>query len=174
MKSLVLVLVCSSAQAQVTVWSDLGHPPVIVRKTSDQSTSSTSYVNATELGWLVGANKSYAFLCHVSFQSSLVTNGFALSVNGPAAPVGLEYQTSYQVQANDGVASEKLMDERHDIAYDMMASTSATITANVDLAATIVGTFVNGPSDGTFSLRVKSETSGASITIKRGSWCTFF
>ncbi len=174
MKWLPLALICSSVQAQVTVWSDLGHPPVIVRKTSDQSTSSTSYVNMTELGWLVGANKSYAFLCHVTFQSSSTTNGFGLSANGPASPVGLEYQTSYQVMGNDGVASEKLMDERHDIAYDVMAATTATITANVDLAATIVGTFVNGPSDGTFSLRVKSETGGASITIKRGSWCTFF
>ncbi len=174
MRALLLVLICSSAQAQVTVWSDSGHPPITIKKTSNQSTTSTSFSDITGLSWVVGSGRAYSFLCHVVYQSVAVTNGFAFSVNGPPGPLNLEFQTTYQVVANDGVGSLAYLWGRHDTVYDSMPVVGTVPQANSDLVLIISGSFVNGPADGMLSLRFKTEVAGSAITVKRGSWCTFF
>jgi hypothetical protein len=87
-------------------------------------------------------------------------------VKGPATTL-LHYTTSYQTTAN-GTAGTDVMTQRNDTAYDVMAATTATITANVPLVCTISGLLIPS-ANGTLIPRVRSEVTASNITVKRGS-----
>lgn len=142
----------------------------IIRVTQDRSTSSTSFVDITDLTYAVAANTSYSFRCTLTFQSNLATNGFAFSVNGPASPTMIDYVTSYQTTAN-GTAGTDVITQRHDVAYNVMSNTTSTVTVNVNLSATIEGTLDNGANSGTLAMRYLSELGAQAITVKKGSSC---
>jgi hypothetical protein len=64
--------------------------------------------------------------------------------------------------------------DQHNDAYDSMTALTSTITANVDLYATIEGRINVGGTSGTFAARVASELANDNLTIRQGSWGMWF
>jgi hypothetical protein len=140
----------------------------IIRTAAGRTTLSTTYVDVPDMTYAVDASRSYTFRCTLSFSSTNATNGFAFSINGPSFSI-LSYTTSYQTTAN-ATASTTLFTTRHDTAYNAMTTTTSTISAGTNLAASVEGTFTTTAA-GTFALRYLSETNTDSITINQGSSC---
>ncbi len=157
----------------VVVHGCVSHSPRTVRKMVDSDFISTSYASA-DLTWQVTAGQQVAFLCHLTFRSAAPTTGFGISVIGPAAPALIEYVTTYQVLLNTGIASNGTLVSRHDVTYDAMSAITTTIASNVDLAAEVSGSLINGPNAGAMAIRLKTEIAGSAITLRAGSWCTYF
>jgi hypothetical protein len=145
----------------------------VIRTIADRSTSSTSLVNVTDLTYAVAANTSYSFKCNLTFNSNLLANGFAFSINGPASPTMIDYTTSYQTTAN-ATASTGLFTQRHDTAYNAMAVTTSVVTASTNLGATIEGTLTNGATAGNLTVTFASQSGAQTVTIKSGSSCTIW
>ncbi len=130
---------------------------------SDQTSSSPSYADVTGLTASVAANTTYVFEAYIIWQSSGSPEGIGLAVNGPASPTLLVSHAAVNVTASTyqyiTVAT----------AYDTgpLASSGAGAT---NRAAHVRGVITTGASSGTFAIRYRAETGGASsATVKTGS-----
>ena len=141
---------------------------LIARTTADRSTTSTSFVNVPDLSWNVAANASYAFQCRIAYTTGtfLGTPEMFLSVNGPASP------TAVQFSVFEGITSTTL-EAWTGNAYDTPTSPHNGNGAGTTAQPVVMrGTFENGATGGTLSLRFLSNTAlGNSVTILRGSFC---
>ena len=149
--------------------------PTGVKTTADQTINGTAYQTISGLGFPVVANTDYAFEFTIVFTSTAAT-GFGFSVSGPSPSqiVYIDYVVTYQTTAN-ATAGTDVMTQRHDIAYDAMPATTATVTGGVNLHAHIKGTLRTGAiTPGTLSARVRSESANNDLVVKRGSWGTYF
>lgn len=163
-------------QGPLALYSDvtaISGGPTTLKKTSDQTTASTAYVDVTGLSFSVSANTDYAFTFYVVIQSSGTTNGYGVSLNGPAAPTALSYRTEYQASAEANGTEYTASTYRHDTAYDAMPAMISTQAANTDRYVQITGRLRNGANAGTLTVRAVSETA-LNITVMRGSWGTYF
>ncbi len=144
-----------------------------LRTAANQTINGTAFQNITGLTFAVSANTDYAFQFRIVFQSAMTTTGFRFGVSGPAGAT-LEYTLRYQTVANSTTAGVATYLDQHNTAYDSMTATAATITANVDLYATIEGRINIGGTAGTFAARVASELANNDLTVRKGSWGMWF
>lgn len=132
------------------------------KKTSDFSTTSTTFVDVTQFTFAVAANTLYRFKFDVIFSTANATRGVSFAVNGPASP-------------NFCVASYKIYDatsspiDAFDRAYDTGATSLSQDTANVPVPATIEGLLSTGATSGTFALRFHAENAGFAAKVLTGS-----
>lgn len=130
---------------------------------SDQTSSSPSYADVTGLTASVAANTTYVFEAYIIWQSSGTAEGIGLAVNGPASPTLLVSHAAVNASASYYSVIKVAT------AYD----TGALITTGAgatDRAAHVRGVITTGASSGTFAIRFRAETGGASsATVKTGS-----
>ena len=144
-----------------------------LKTTGNQTINGTAFQNITGLTFAVSANTDYAFHFRIIFQSAQTTTGFRFGLNGPAG-TALEYTLRYQTVANSATAGVATYLDQHNVGYDQMTALTATIAANVDLYAEIEGTIRVGVVEGTLAARVASEAANNDLSIRRGSWGTYF
>ena len=147
-----------SASAQVNA--------LAARKTADQGSSSTTFADVTGLTWYVAANTNYAFVCDLSYTTGNATVALQLAVNGPASPTAVRYG----VTTATGAAAVHFASQS---AYDTNTNPAASGGATA-LPATISGVIENGATAGTVAIRFRSQTSGTTVTVLRGSSCTVY
>lgn len=131
----------TSAAAQTT-WT-------LVKKTSDQTASSTSFADDSALTFSVAANKTYLFRGSLYYTSG--TGGYKFAVDGPASPtafaagnVGASAGTTYNVAFVSSTASETNMTAFH-------------------------GILQNGSNAGSVVIRIAQNAAGTSLSVKKGS-----
>lgn len=142
-----------------------GGGPTLARKTATQTINGNVYQDITDLTFAVAANTTYHFVFYLSFRSATTTTGFGFSVNGPTQSL-LDYIVHYQTTANAATTGD--VTQRKDTAYDAMAATTSTITANADLRVRIEG-IVRTTAAGTLAARVRSELANNDLTVQAES-----
>jgi hypothetical protein len=133
-----------------------------VRLGSDQSTSSTSYQDATGLSFSVEANANYHFGFFVLFQASGTSVGIDLAINGPASPTKI----MYHVYLYDGTTTNVFTQFYR--AYDSGQALTGVDTANTDVPGWIWGNLSNGANSGTLIVRFKGPGLGT-VRVMTGS-----
>jgi len=129
---------------------------------STQSTTSTSLVDCTGLSVAVAANATYQIEGFILFQSTSLTNGIGMSLNGPASPTSIAFNiTIARTVSSNAVSNAK--------AYDEFTPTTDVAVINTTYFAAINGTLVNGANAGNLQMRFASETGAATARIVAGS-----
>lgn len=137
----------------------------VKRTTANQASTSTTLADVTGLLFPMKANTHYYFRCLGGYTSAASTTGLTISVNGPASPAWVSYAAQI---AMTGTTT----------AYGIGAAYDAPQTAPTGGGATMLpfsieGTLSTNASGGNFALRFASEVGGSTVTILRGSICTF-
>ncbi len=128
---------------------------------STQTTTSTTLVDCTGLSVSVAANSTYQIEGFILFQSTNATNGVGVSLNGPASPTEIAFNTALARSGSSVVSNAKAYDE-----FTVMPDVSI---ANTTYLAVMNGALVNGANAGTLKVRFASETGGATAKIMAGS-----
>lgn len=131
------------------------------RKTSDQATSSASFVDVTDLQFTLAPNTHYYWRFSGAYIAALTTTGVALSVNGPASPSFLRYVGKI-FTGSTAIAAAAAAN------YDVLTPAGNSGGAT-PLPFDIEGTISTNSAGGIFTLRCASEVGGSAVTILRGS-----
>lgn len=153
---------------EASAWKDCdttgsGGGATLLRVTGDVSNSSNPsvFADVTGLTIAVTSGTTYSFTCDMSYTTSATTNALQLSVNGPAA-TELDYTV---LTATSATASHHAAQT----AYDTVLN-PGTGGGTTRLPVRLQGT-VTPSADGTLAVRLRPETAGAAVVVKRGSFC---
>lgn len=131
-------------------------------KSADQSTTSGTYVDVSELSFEVGANTTYLaqWVLVISTASNLA--GAQLAINGPASPTAVTVTiTSFTAVGTPSATNSN--------AYDSGLDALTSPTGSSRSLATIRATILNGATAGTVSARLRTSDGSTSITVHAGS-----
>jgi hypothetical protein len=144
-------------------------PWTYVRLTADFSTTSTTSVAVTGLGFAPAANKRYEFEGRLRLQSTAATTGAQPGINWPTAGVTAG---AGEARATISATTEALSFGPSGTA--LKAASTAVPTVNVTCPGYVAGEFECGASAPTGLLQVTlaSET-GTSVSMKAGSWIRY-
>jgi hypothetical protein len=151
------ILVADSSQGDGLRWG--GQEILFARKTGDQSSSSTSFADVTDLTFAVAANTIYRFRFVIHFNTSATTEGCQFSVNGPSGT----YRFGGFVPASTPTAGGSAILHSSAGAADSAALVPNAGPGNAGGVATmaiIEGIASIGGSGGTLALRFRAETGG--------------
>jgi len=135
-----------------------------VYKTADQSNSSnTTLADVTDLAWTVEASKRYVFEFNLFVVAAATTTGLVVAMNGPtigAGAIKYAYQspTSGTATFYSGAS-----------AYDTALVATGVPSTSVPHLVRVIGYFKAGSTDGTLTLRMRSEVNASNATILEGS-----
>jgi hypothetical protein len=149
------------------VWANCLYGAQTVAKSADQTFSTTSYGDVTDVGFAVGANKSYVLQCSLLVSVSGV--GGYISMNGPASPSSYTatfLKTSDQ-SAGEHFATSNIYDDGNTSSAFTVSTTS---TGTNKFILTYQAILANGSNAGTWQLRAKAASSGT-ITLYKVSTC---
>jgi hypothetical protein len=145
----------TAAAARTTLGFDGMVPkiPIVFSNSSDFSTASTSFVDATGLSFSVLANKKYAMSVFL-LTNKTDANGLAVQFTGPASPTKLFFRVfSSTVSVSGGSVADYLT--------SFSSPTSAINTVNGDGFSSInQALFSNGANAGTVQLQIRAVTGG--------------
>ena len=137
---------------------------VYCRKAADQSFSTTTFNDSTNMALAVPGAGTYAFEFFVFFTTNATTVGIRLSVNGPAASA-----IRWGVQNPMGaVAAGNLVGQTQSAAYNAEPVVFTAGPGTGGAMAVVIGSIV-ATAAGNVQLRHGSETATAT-TILTGSW----
>jgi hypothetical protein len=138
-----------------------------VRKSSQQSFSSTSFADITGMGFNMVANGVYEATWDIIWRSATVTVGVGLAINGPASPVSVGGIVFILGVRAAGAITDIF--SAGFAAYDTPNLTSLTTNATAtDYGARISCLVENGATAGVLIPRWRSETATAT-TVEAGS-----
>lgn len=133
-----------------------------VTKTADQSNSTTTGADITDLLIPLGPAQIVHFRASLICSAAAVTTGIQLGLNGPAGVVQVEATiigwTDATTRATEGVS-----------AYETYQANLSSPGATRRVFE-IIGRVINGTTRGTLALRFKSEVGSSAVTIHKGSW----
>lgn len=138
----------------------------IVRKAADQAFTATAYADVADLSipLQVGVDVAFEFL--VVWSSAAATTGVAFALNGPAGP-------QLFCAVVETATSATAVAIRQDVAYDQGAASASIDAANTSRVCRIKGV-VRASVAGNLVVRCKSEIANSAVTVKRGSWGSYF
>lgn len=150
---------------QLAYLNELGQEHVIdgwTRKTSDFSTSSTTFVDVTGFTFELEANKNYKFEFFILFSTSNSVHGVGFAVNGPTSPT---FCCSEIIIYNSLGTPITVMSR----AYNVGGQSLAQDAANVPIVARVEGLISTGANAGTFALRFRGENAASTFKVLTGS-----
>jgi len=146
---------------------EVGGGPATVKKTADQSNSTTTLADVAGLAFPVLANTDYLFEFIVVFQTAATTTGIRLDINGPSSPTYVVWWREIPLAAQ--TAGTDNIQDRQLVGYQSDAATGSIGVANQNYVARITGVLSNGANPGTLQLQFASEVAASAVTIKKGS-----
>jgi hypothetical protein len=152
-------------------WSDAGVRTL--KKTADQTITGSNYVDVTGLSFSVAANTDYAFEFYLACRINNAAFALTISMNGPAGATVISYAVDHQVSAN-GSSGVDAFRQVHEIVYDSTTWLTFFTTANADFAVKVKGRFKNGAVAGTLAVRCRADDVASSVSVRKGSWGTYF
>lgn len=140
---------------------------------TQQDITAAGFVDITNLTFAVAANKAYAIMAHIIYQSSSTAMGVTFGVNGPASPARNAIMTRKMIIAPTTPGTDQ-MSTGMTAAYDTPLPNSVGEPSQViDLVTEYSGTFLNGANAGTFALRFSKENVAGTASIMPGSWMKY-
>jgi len=138
----------------------------VASKTADESNSTTTGADISNLTVSLSANQVFHFHAYLVASAAATTTGIQLGINGPSGAAQIDATivgwTSTTAIATTGVN-----------AYETYQANTASAGTSRRVFE-VYGVIVNGSTAGTFALRFKSEVAGSAVTIHRGSWIQYF
>jgi hypothetical protein len=137
-----------------------------VRKTADQTNTTTTLANMTDMSFPVVIGGTYRFDFLFSYSSSLVTAGIGVAVTTPAvAAGGLNYQGAIGGFAAAGAGATWHGEAQ---ASDGLIMSTAVAVINTFYICRVHGVLHNPTAAGSIQLRFRAEVA-ATITVKAGA-----
>jgi hypothetical protein len=133
-------------------------------KSGDQTLTSGTLADVTDMGFAVAANGVYTFEYFIAWRASAaVATGLILSTNGPGA-TAVTWSSEIQVTGTAGT------DQYHSAVINAYGTTHSpgTGAGTTNQCARIVGMLRNGGSAGTHILRAARNSNN--VIIAQGSW----
>jgi hypothetical protein len=134
----------------------------LAKKAADQTVNaSTTYVNATDMAFTVGANETWIFEAHLNYNTAS-TPGIKFDVTAPTSST-CDLQ---KINVNGGVGGAK-----YTCAGGAKPDISMSGVSGFDANETVAGSVVTGANSGTVQLQFAQNTSNAANTVLyAGSW----
>jgi trimeric autotransporter adhesin len=137
-----------------------------VSKSSDQTTSSTSLVDCTDLGFSADANATYEWEAMVVFTADASTTGIALNMNGPSATYTL---TTFNIAV--GGSGQTI---GNSTAFSPTAYYNSTSSNGTGVSLVTFKGIARTTASGTVQFKFMPEAgSGGSITVKQYSFMKY-
>jgi hypothetical protein len=121
--------------------------------------------DVTGLSFSVTGGNTYWFKFVIQYTAAATTTGSRWSINGPATPTMLSYQSEYTLTATTATRNAMLQ------AYDLPAASNATSVVAMNMA--IIEGIIKPSGNGTVIARFASEITASAITAKAGSVCYY-
>jgi hypothetical protein len=138
-----------------------------VRKTADQTSTSTSFADVTDLTFAVAASKWYHFRFVCFIVTSAAGEGYILSVNGPSSLLRFHVLAPVAVGSSAGNAANHATGAT----VDNASGSAATAGGATRITAILEGIIQTDGTGGTLALRLRAETGGAnSATVQAASF----
>lgn len=137
--------------------------PTMVYMTTNQSIG-TTVTDVTNLSFPVEANKDYSFNYIIAVSTSGTTEGYQISLNGPASPTELSAAIFAPLSSSGQTINYAINTYGTAVVITDGPGTSARWTIR------IAGSLQNGPNAGTFSVRARSESAANGVTVRKASW----
>lgn len=138
---------------------------------ADQSSTSTTLANASELALPMVSDGIYIVDCVITFQTADTTTGLNL---GLITPSGCVNKAEIVVSVNHNAASaaqRRLILPSGGISLNLgNVIGTGVLTINTNQSARISGILANGSTAGNFTIQFATEVSGSTATIKAGSY----
>jgi hypothetical protein len=122
---------------------------VVVRKTANQVTTSTSFIDASDLNFPVGPGEIWCFEAHLVGQADTSNSHPQWAINGPASPTSFR-MTAMQVRSNDDVTESAIVVT----AYNSGTATG-TGSSGTGVLTRMSGALVNGANAGLLQVRFR-------------------
>jgi hypothetical protein len=122
--------------------------------------------DVTGISFSVLSGKTYWFEFFIWYTAAASTTGSRWSINGPASPTLLNYESRYTL-TNASETRNALLQ-----AYDLPAASNATSSVTAANWAKIEG-MIRPSADGTVIARFASEVANSAITAKTGSFVRY-
>jgi hypothetical protein len=121
--------------------------------------------DVTGLSFSVTGGNTYWFKFVIQYTAAATTTGSRWSINGPATPTMLSYQSEYTLTATTATRNAMLQ------TYDLPAASNATSVVAMNMA--IIQGIIKPSQNGTVIARFASEITASAITAKAGSVCYY-
>lgn len=135
-----------------------GNTVVYAIKTASQGTTSSSFVDVTDLSFSIGASETWFIDIHFGYSQTAVGGStFGVSVNGPASPSDIDISV-LATESSGPVYSDSIT------AYDDAVTISTASTALTGMCR-MVGRIVNGTNAGTVIMRFRANGGVMTATV---------
>jgi hypothetical protein len=121
--------------------------------------------DVTGLSFSVTGGNTYWFKFIIQYTAAATTTGSRWSINGPATPTMLSYNSEYTLTATSATRNAMLQ------ANDLPAASNATSVVAMNMA--IIEGIIKPSGNGTVIARFASEITASAITAKAGSVCYY-
>lgn len=141
----------------------------IVRLTADvtnNNATANTMQDVTGLSFPVLANRLYWFEFNIVYTAAATTTGARFSLNGPAAPTYINYQSKWSLTATTSTENNHLQ------AYDSPAAANASSATTGNNRALMFGV-IQPAADGTVIARFASEVASSAIVAKVNSFLRY-
>lgn len=129
-------------------------------KSSDQSSTSTSFANINDLSASVSSNTTYQIDAVIMFTTDATTTGIDLGVNGPSGATVVGTATAFIADGSQDAKSFNTFNETgNEFSGSLSGNNVAIMTVLLDVSTT----------SGTFYLRFACEGQSQTVTAKAGS-----
>jgi hypothetical protein len=133
-----------------------------VKKTADQSNSTTTLADVADLQRTVAAGTAYEAEWLLQFHSAAATTGFQFAVVPPANPTRFLFVVEYQTSATGWATFSQTLPTT------FMGVTSSSYVANSAIQCRIRGIVVPSVA-GTLKLQFRSEVANSAVVVRAGS-----
>lgn len=134
---------------------------VLATDVTNNNASADTIANVTGLSFSVKSGHTYKFRFQIVYTSAATTTGSRWSIDGPATPTALHYQSQYSLTTTSQTINTGLS------AYDLPAAANATSAATASNIAIVQG-IITPSADGTVIARFASEVTSSAIVAKAG------
>lgn len=133
---------------------------ILASDVTNANATANTIADVTGLSFAVTAGETYWFRFSIPYTAAATTTGSRWSINGPAAPTLLAYNSRYAASATTDTTN-------HASAYDTPAGASAGSNTAGNLA--VVEGFITPSTSGTVIARFASEITVSAIVAKAGA-----
>ncbi len=132
----------------------------------NNSAVANTIADVTGLSFAVTAGITYRFRAIIYYTSAATGTGSRWSVNGPASPTLLAYNSTYSLTATTNTTNNVAV-------YNVPAACNASSATTAGNIAQIEG-IIRPSASGTVTVRFASEVANSAITAKAGSTLTWW
>lgn len=135
---------------------------VLASDVTNSNATANTIADVTGLSFSVTAAQTFFFRFSIDYTAAATTTGSRWSINGPASPTRLSYQSRYALTTTTETLNHGVT------AYDTPAASNASSAATTGNRAIIEG-FITPSANGTVIARFASEVASSAIVAKAGS-----